>query len=200
MTRLSPRLLTILDALPLRAGARVLEIGCGPGALARDRAAHRRRTRVRHRPVRERNRRGKSCVTRGDRLGRDEPAADRHRGFRIEAKRGALRSRRGGSRRCVGWASSRPRTGSPSSHRRGAVASRTLLHRRRRSATRASCAAKGESSSQPYSARSAVSGSTFVARRAGIAAAAIDTTTNTMATPTKVEGSSGVRPKSMPRT
>jgi cyclopropane fatty-acyl-phospholipid synthase-like methyltransferase len=36
MTRLSPRLLTILDALPLRAGARVLEIGCGPGALARE--------------------------------------------------------------------------------------------------------------------------------------------------------------------
>jgi cyclopropane fatty-acyl-phospholipid synthase-like methyltransferase len=36
MPRLSTRLLTILDALPLRAGARVLEIGCGPGALARE--------------------------------------------------------------------------------------------------------------------------------------------------------------------
>lgn len=32
---LSPRLGAILEALPLRAGMRVLEIGCGPGALAR---------------------------------------------------------------------------------------------------------------------------------------------------------------------
>jgi cyclopropane fatty-acyl-phospholipid synthase-like methyltransferase len=32
---LSPRLQTILEALPLRPGLRVLEIGCGPGALAR---------------------------------------------------------------------------------------------------------------------------------------------------------------------
>lgn len=35
-TRLSPRLLAIVDALPLRAGGRVLEIGCGPGAAARE--------------------------------------------------------------------------------------------------------------------------------------------------------------------
>lgn len=33
---LSPRLLAIADALPLRSGLRVLEIGCGPGALARE--------------------------------------------------------------------------------------------------------------------------------------------------------------------
>lgn len=33
---LSPRLLAIADALPLRPGLRVLEIGCGPGALARE--------------------------------------------------------------------------------------------------------------------------------------------------------------------
>jgi cyclopropane fatty-acyl-phospholipid synthase-like methyltransferase len=32
---LSPRLAEIVDALPLRAGMRVLEIGCGPGAAAR---------------------------------------------------------------------------------------------------------------------------------------------------------------------
>jgi SAM-dependent methyltransferase len=32
---LSPRLRAIVDALPLRAGLRVLEIGCGPRALAR---------------------------------------------------------------------------------------------------------------------------------------------------------------------
>ncbi|WP_196260525.1 SAM-dependent methyltransferase [Pelagibacterium limicola] len=32
---LSPRLLAIVDALPLRDGMRVLEIGCGPGAMAR---------------------------------------------------------------------------------------------------------------------------------------------------------------------
>jgi cyclopropane fatty-acyl-phospholipid synthase-like methyltransferase len=32
---LSPRLAVIVDALPLRAGMRVLEIGCGPGAAAR---------------------------------------------------------------------------------------------------------------------------------------------------------------------
>lgn len=35
-TTLSPRLLAIVDALPLRAGMRVLEIGCGPGAAARE--------------------------------------------------------------------------------------------------------------------------------------------------------------------
>lgn len=34
-TVLSPRLAAIVAALPLRAGMRVLEIGCGPGALAR---------------------------------------------------------------------------------------------------------------------------------------------------------------------
>jgi SAM-dependent methyltransferase len=32
---ISPRLAVIVDALPLRAGIRVLEIGCGPGAAAR---------------------------------------------------------------------------------------------------------------------------------------------------------------------
>ncbi len=35
MTRLSPRLQSVVDALPLRPGSRVLEIGCGPGAAAR---------------------------------------------------------------------------------------------------------------------------------------------------------------------
>ncbi|KAI5912240.1 cyclopropane-fatty-acyl-phospholipid synthase family protein [Thauera sp. 2A1] len=35
MPALSPRLQKILDALPLQPGLRVLEIGCGPGALAR---------------------------------------------------------------------------------------------------------------------------------------------------------------------
>ena len=41
MTRdLSPRLAAIVDALPLRPGMRVLEIGCGPGAAARA-VAHR---------------------------------------------------------------------------------------------------------------------------------------------------------------
>jgi cyclopropane fatty-acyl-phospholipid synthase-like methyltransferase len=39
MTRtLSPRLREIVDALPLRDGLRVLEIGCGSGAMAREMA------------------------------------------------------------------------------------------------------------------------------------------------------------------
>ena len=38
-TALSPRLQAILDALPLKQGLRVLEVGCGPGALARAMAA-----------------------------------------------------------------------------------------------------------------------------------------------------------------
>jgi SAM-dependent methyltransferase len=33
---LSPRLLEVVDALPLVAGLRVVEIGCGPGAAARE--------------------------------------------------------------------------------------------------------------------------------------------------------------------
>jgi len=33
---LSPRLAVIVDALPLRQGLRVIEIGCGPGAAARE--------------------------------------------------------------------------------------------------------------------------------------------------------------------
>lgn len=38
-TKLSPRLAEIVDALPLRRGMRVLEIGCGSGAAARAVAA-----------------------------------------------------------------------------------------------------------------------------------------------------------------
>jgi trans-aconitate methyltransferase len=38
-SRLSPRLLAVIEALPLRPDSRVLEIGCGPGAAARAVAA-----------------------------------------------------------------------------------------------------------------------------------------------------------------
>ena len=36
MPELSPRLLQIVEALPLRPDLRILEIGCGPGAMARE--------------------------------------------------------------------------------------------------------------------------------------------------------------------
>jgi len=39
LARLSPRLAAIVDALPLQAHSRVIEIGCGPGAAARAVAA-----------------------------------------------------------------------------------------------------------------------------------------------------------------
>lgn len=35
-TKLSPRLKSIVDALPLKPDTRILEIGCGPGAMARE--------------------------------------------------------------------------------------------------------------------------------------------------------------------
>jgi cyclopropane fatty-acyl-phospholipid synthase-like methyltransferase len=38
MAELSARLREVIDALPLKAGLRVLEIGCGPGAMAREMA------------------------------------------------------------------------------------------------------------------------------------------------------------------
>lgn len=38
MAGLSPRLGAMVDALPLARGLRVLEIGCGPGAMAREMA------------------------------------------------------------------------------------------------------------------------------------------------------------------
>ncbi len=34
--KLSPRLLEIVNALPLKRGMRILEIGCGPGVMARE--------------------------------------------------------------------------------------------------------------------------------------------------------------------
>jgi SAM-dependent methyltransferase len=39
VSALSPRLRAIVDALPLRPGLRIVEIGCGPGAAAREIAA-----------------------------------------------------------------------------------------------------------------------------------------------------------------
>jgi cyclopropane fatty-acyl-phospholipid synthase-like methyltransferase len=35
-SKISPRLAEVVNALPLHKGIRVLEIGCGPGAAARE--------------------------------------------------------------------------------------------------------------------------------------------------------------------
>src|SRR3546814_11892355 len=83
---LSPRLMAIVDALPLRTGLRVLEIGCGGTG---DRRPHRGWACSRHRPICEGNRSGKSRLGKADSIRNSEPAAGRHRGFRAEMGRPA---------------------------------------------------------------------------------------------------------------
>jgi SAM-dependent methyltransferase len=129
---LSPRLLAIVDALPLQQGMRVLEIGCGPGAASReitrrigdghvlaiDRSA-KAIAQAGDRPLGQGHRAGQGRLARRDCSGPAEPASGRHRGFPAGGGRAALRHCRCGARRRAGRASSRGRKDRPATAQGG---------------------------------------------------------------------------------
>lgn len=128
--RLSPRLVQIIEALPLEPQLRVLEIGCGPGAAARDRRPADHRPHPRHRQVHHGDRPAHVSLQRVHQLRSLERPASGHRGLRPGRRRGAVRPRLRSPRRCPRRPTSPIRTGSPPAHRRSHSPARATLHRR----------------------------------------------------------------------
>ena len=138
MTRLSPRLQAVVDALPLQPGSRVLEIGCGPGAAAR---AIANRLDTGHILAIDRSAKAidqaRANAAERDRVRPPGLPPCPGRGVRPPARRGALRHRLRDPGRRPRRSPSRGRPADSHAHRGSDHGRRASLRRRRRPAARA---------------------------------------------------------------